>query len=92
MANVFGPRTWILDTASTTAVLWNSPVRIKLVEYYKPTNIGDTFTLQDMNKNEILVGTAEVALQSQLFNLDNWYNGIILAALSAGGLVKIHIK
>lgn len=92
MANLIGTRVWVLDTASTTAVLWPNPIRIKLVEYFKPTNIGDTFTLNDVNGNEIVKGTCEVALQSQLFNLDNWYNGIILHDLTAGGLVKIHIR
>lgn len=91
MANVLGTRTWVLDTASATPI-WTSPIRIKIVEYFKPTNIGDTFTLQDGSGHEILVGVAEVALQSQLFNLDNWYNGLALTALTAGGLVKIHIR
>lgn len=90
MANVF-KNVWIIDTASAT-VLWQGPWRPKMIYWFNPINIGDTFVITDINGNVHLQGRCEVANQSQIFNVDNWYqNGMVVPTLASGKL-HIHFK
>lgn len=98
MANNIGTRVWYLDTASATP-LWFAQVWIKFVEWYNPAN-ADTFELQDANGNPIVRGVAVAAGDSQTFNLENVYRGLLLKTLSTtnqsdtppGSILLVHIK
>lgn len=91
MANDITTRVWKLDTAGATKI-WEGRVYIKLVKWFNPTAIGDLMTLTDQNDVEILAARAEVANGSQVFNLENWYNGLKLSVLTAGGIAYVHVK
>jgi hypothetical protein len=98
MANDLTTRVWYLDTASGTP-LWLSQVWIKFVEWYNPAN-ADTFELQNQNGKPILRGISEAAGDTQTFNVENQYEGLLLKALSTtnqgatppGSILLVHIK
>lgn len=98
MANNLGTRVWYIDTASATPI-WLAQVWIKFIEWFNPAN-NDGFQLQDMNGNPIVSGVAIVAGDTQTFNLENIYRGLIVKALSTtnqgntppGSVLYIHIK
>jgi hypothetical protein len=90
MANVIGPRNWVLDTPSAT-VLWKDQIYIKFVEWYDPLALGDLMSLTDKNSVPIVKAIAEAAGDTQTFSLDNWFEGLIMPVLSSG-VVYLHIK
>lgn len=98
MANDLTTRVWYIDTASNTPI-WLSQVLIKFVEWFNPAN-SDGFQLQDMNGHPIISGTAIVAGDTQTFNIENWYRGLIVKALSTtnqgdtppGSVLYVHVR
>lgn len=89
MANDVSARPWFVDTVGT---LWPySQVYVKFIEWVKPQNIGDEFELTDINGKSIVRSSAQVANDIQTFNLENWFNGVVLSALDSGTL-RIHVK
>jgi hypothetical protein len=93
MANDISGRVWILDTPSASTFVLKPPNgwRPRLVEWFNPINVGDSFLITGSGNKEILSGICEVSGQSQLFNLDNWYYGLMLNILDSG-VIKIHMK
>jgi hypothetical protein len=98
VANNIGSRVWYLDTASTTPI-WLAQVWIKFIEWYNPAN-ADQFQLTDVNGNPIVAGIAEAAGDTQTFNLENQYRGLVLKSLTTtnqgdtppGSVLYVHIK
>jgi len=90
MANDFTTKVWIIDTAGATS-LYQDIVHIKTVYWKGPTTIGHTAIIQQKNLKPLLEMVCEVAAQSQVFNLDNKYQGFYVPTLASGTL-EIHIK
>lgn len=98
MANKPNSNPLILDTAVANWAALGLPgsnaLRVKRVIFYKPTNIGDAFSIQDSAGNVLLEGTCEVALQSQVYTfvtpvLWSKATGWFLQAISAGAKIEI---
>lgn len=98
MPNDLSGRVWYLDTASA-APLWLSQVWIKFVEWYNPA-LNDQFELQEQNGKPIIRGLAIIAADTQTFNLENVYRGLLLKTLTTtnqgatppGSVLLVHIK
>lgn len=98
MANDLTGRVWYLDTASATP-LWLPQVWIKFVEWYNP-GATDFFELQEANSKPIIRGNAIAAGDSQTFNLENIYRGLLLKTLTTtnqgltppGSVLLVHTK
>lgn len=99
MANSIGTRVWVIDTASSSVVIWQSQVWIKFIEWYNPAN-ADQFELTDRNNKPITSGLAIVEGDTQTFNLENTYEGLKCPILTAtnqgdtppGSILYVHIK
>jgi hypothetical protein len=89
MANDLSARNWQIDTPGA-GVLFQSQVWIKFVEWYNPAS-GNTFVITDRNGKPIIEGIAEAAGDTQTFNLENIFEGIIVPILT-GGVLFVHIK
>lgn len=90
MANDFTTKVWIIDTAGATSS-YPDMVHIKTVYWRNPVTPGDTAVIQQKNGKTLLDMRCEVANQSQIYNLDNKYQGFIVPTLASGTL-EIHIK
>lgn len=90
MANDLTARNWTVDTPGGT-VLWQPQVWIKFVEWYNPAALNDTFVMTDRNGKVIIKGIAIAAGDSQTFNLENIFEGLIVPTL-ASGVLYIHTK
>jgi hypothetical protein len=98
MANDLSSRVWYLDTAGV-GVIYQPQVWIKFIEWYNPAN-ADQFQLTDRNGKPIVEGIAEAAGDTQTFNLENIYEGLILKILTTtnqgatppGSVLLVHIK
>jgi len=92
MAAVISTRVWIFgpgDYAALTAaqkLQLRTAVRIASIYWKSPTNIADTFSILDNSGNIIQDGVCEVALQSQYFNKNNWFQGVTAVNVSTGTL------
>jgi hypothetical protein len=98
MANDLTARPWFIDTASATPI-WVSPLIVKFVEVIGGTvapAVGDLLaTLTDQNGKNIIDARAQVAAirEIQTYNLENWFNGLIVPALGPNGVtLRIHVK
>lgn len=91
MANDLSARPWFIDTPSTTAIIWQPQAFVKFIEWVLPATTGDTFEVTDRNGKSIVKSQAQVASDIQTFNLENWFEGIIIKSLTSGTL-RIHIK
>lgn len=98
MANDLSSRVWKLDTPGA-GVIYQPQVWIKFIEWFDPAN-ADVFALTDRNGKPIVSGLAIVAGDTQTFNLENIYEGLILSQLTTtnqgaspqGSILLVHIK
>ena len=96
MAAVISTRVWVFgvgDFAALTAAqltqVKNSKIKIKMIYWSVPSTAvpnTDLFSITDADGNLIQDGKCEVAGQSQIFNKDNWFNGIGGITLTTGTL------
>jgi len=90
VANDISARPWKLDTPGA-GVIFQPQVYIKFVYWFNPALAGDLATLNDRNGKPILTLRAEAANGSQTFNLENWFEGLIMPTL-ASGTMYVHVK
>jgi hypothetical protein len=100
MANDISSRTWYIDTASP-GVIFQPQLFIKFIEVVAPAAGASTIgalmaSIKDRNGKPIItaqfqtVGPGEV----QTYNLENWFEGLIVDSLSASLAVtlRVHVK
>lgn len=97
MANDISSRTWYIDTPGA-GVIYQPQVFIKFIEVVSSSGasvIGNAMAdIRDRNNKSIVntffqtTGPGEV----QTFNLENWFEGLIVAALGTNVTLRIHIK
>ncbi len=98
MANDISSRSWFIDTAGA-GVIFQPQVYIKFIEVVGGAAAsavgGLAADIQDRNAKSIVkalfqtVGPGEV----QTYNLENWFEGLVVASLGAGPVtLRIHVK
>jgi hypothetical protein len=99
MANDISSRSWFIDTAGA-GVIYQPQEFIKFIEVVggaaqaAGTTLAD---IRDRNNKSIVLALAQDAGAGQLgevqtYNLENWFEGLIVFALAAGTTLRIHIK
>ncbi len=83
MANSLKGNTWILDT---TGVITTNKLKVKSVEWLNPGSVLDTAVVKDRNGAIKASFTCEVAGQSQILLVENWWDGLSLYALGSGSV------
>ena len=98
MANDISSRSWFIDTAGA-GVIFQPQVYIKFIEVVGGTVapvVGDLLAdIQDRNNKSIVISRAQVAAirEIQTFNIENWFEGLIVATLGPNGVtLRIHVK
>jgi hypothetical protein len=97
MANDISSRTWFIDTPGA-GVIYPYQVFIKFIEVIVGTGqpLGTSLAdIRDRNNKSIVLSdsqTASSAGEIQTYNLENWFEGLIVASLSTGTTLRIHIK
>jgi hypothetical protein len=98
MANDVSSRTWFIDTAGAL-VIWQPQVYIKFIEVVGGAAAGVVGALmadiQDRNGKSIVRAQFQTAAagEVQTYNLENWFEGLIVATLGAGPTtLRIHVK
>lgn len=97
MANDISSRSWFIDTAGA-GVIYQPQEFIKFIEVVGgagASTIGALMAdIRDRNNKSIVlaqfqtVGPGEV----QTYNLENWFEGLIVATLGANVTLRIHVK
>lgn len=98
MANDLSSRSWFIDTAGA-GIIYQPQCFIKFIEVIggaAASTVGNVAAdIQDRNGKSIVkalfqtVGPGEV----QTYNLENWFEGLIVATLGAGPTtLRVHIK
>lgn len=89
MPNDLSSRQWHLDTANTTAVLWQGNIKVKSMVFSKYAS-GNECIVQDRNGKVVwdVVGPAD--LEPVIINNVGWIEGLILNTL-AGGLLTVYL-
>lgn len=96
MANDVSARPWFIDTAGA-GVIWQPQEYIKFVEVVGGTagTIGNTMaTLNDRNSKNIIQSLYQTANagEIQTYNLENWFEGLIVPTLGTGVTLRVHVK
>jgi hypothetical protein len=98
MANDTSSRTWFIDTAGA-AVIYQPQVYIKFIEFVGGAAAGVVGALmadiQDRNGKSIVRALFQTANpgEVQTYNIENWFEGLIVATLGAGPTtLRIHVK
>lgn len=96
MANNIGSRSWHIDTAGA-GTIWQPQVFIKFIQVVGSTagsQGASMATITDRNGNPIIVPQFQttVAGEIQTYNLENWFEGLIVSALATGVTLQVHVK
>lgn len=96
MANDISARPWFIDTAAAGTV-YQPQIFIKFIEVVGGTagTIGNTMAdIQDRNNKSIVKALYQTANagEVQTYNLENWYEGLIVATLGTGVTLRVHTK
>ena len=98
MANDISSRTWFIDTAGA-GVIYQPQLFIKFIEVVGGAAAGAQGALmadiQDRNGKSIVRAQFQTVLagEIQTYNLENWFEGLIVATLGAGPTtLRIHVK
>jgi len=102
MANDISARSWFIDTAGAGTLLGvgNNQVFVKFIEVLNTDGAHATGTvlavITDKNGKEIIRALSQFAANTagevQTYNLENWFENIIVSTLSTGTTLRIHIK
>ena len=84
MANNRQKSPWVLDTVDTALSPSFVAITVKHVIWESPAAPGDDFKLTDANGRIIAKGICEVALQSQVFLVEQSFDGAALPVLDSG--------
>jgi len=96
MANDISARPWFIDTASATPIL-KSQTLIKFIEIVGADAgvIGATMAeVKDQNAKSIVLAkyqTNQVG-EIQTYNVENWFNGVIVSTLGTGVTLRLHVR
>ncbi len=99
MANDLSSRSWFIDTAGA-GVIYPYQEFIKFIEVVgggavaAGTQLAD---IRDRNNKSIVNSLSQSAGAGQIgeiqtYNLENWFEGLIVFALSVGVTLRIHVK
>ena len=97
MANDISSRSWFIDTAGA-GVIYQPQEFIKFIEVVGAAAAGavgnDMAIINDRNgKNIIYAKYQTIAIgEIQTYNLENWFEGLIVSVLGAGVTLRIHVK
>jgi hypothetical protein len=98
MANDTSSRTWSIDTPAATPV-YQPQVYIKFIEVVGGAVAGaqgaSMATITDRNGKPIIKPQFQTVLagEIQTYNLENWFEGLIVSALGAGPVtLLVHVK
>lgn len=96
MANDVTARPWFIDTAGA-GVIWQPQEYIKFIEVVGggAGAVGGTMaTINDRNSKNIIQALYQTAAagEIQTYNLENWFEGLIVPTLGAGVSLRVHIK
>lgn len=98
MANDISSRTWFIDTAGG-GVIYQPQIYIKFIEVVGGAAAGAVgavmATVNDRNGKNIIQSLFQTANagEIQTFNLENWFEGLIVPTLGAGPTtLRIHTK
>ena len=96
MANDVSSRTWFIDTQGA-APIWQPQEFIKFIEIVGAAAgvLGATMAdVRDRNNKSIVLAQYQTtsAGEVQTYNLENWFEGLIVASLGTGVTLRIHVK
>lgn len=99
MANDVSARSWFIDTAGAGTLLGagNNQVYVKFIEVVGGAagTIGNVMaTVNDKNGKNIiqaLYQTTNIG-EIQTYNLENWFENIIVPTLGTGVTLRLHVK
>jgi hypothetical protein len=96
MANDLSSRSWFIDT-SGAGIIYQPQEFIKFIEVVGNTagTIGNVMAdIRDRNNKSIVLALYQTVNigEIQTYNLENWFEGLIVATLGAGVTLRIHVK
>jgi hypothetical protein len=96
MANDISSRSWFIDTAGA-GVIYQPQEYIKFIEVVGATagTIGNVMaTINDRNGKNIISSLYQTAAlgEIQTYNLENWFEGLIVPTIGTGVTLRIHVK
>lgn len=99
MANDISARPWFIDTpgVANIAIPGMMPIYIKFIEVVGGTAgaLGATMAdIRDRNNKSIVLSLYQTvnAGEIQTYNLENWFEGLIVATLGTGVTLRVHVK
>lgn len=88
MANALAGNVWVLDTASTTAVVDSRmPLFIKSIRWDGATTAGHTAVLKDQLGNIFWQSTAAAGNSEDVQIYEGYVNGLIMHTLASGKII-----
>lgn len=89
-------RPWFIDTAGA-GNLWPGQVFIKFVEVVggaAGAQGASMATITDRNSKNIIQPQYQTVLagEVQTYNLENWFNGLVVSTLGTGVTLRVHVK
>jgi hypothetical protein len=96
MANDISARPWFIDTASGS-VIYQPQEFIKFVEVVggaAGAQGGTMAVLNDRNGKNIITSLYQTVLagEIQTYNIENWFEGLIVPTLGTGVTLRVHVK
>jgi hypothetical protein len=97
MANDVSARPWYIDTAGA-GVIWQPQEYIKFIEVVGGATVGTIggamATINDRNSKNIITALFQTANagEIQTYNVENWFEGLIVPTLGATVTLRIHVK
>jgi hypothetical protein len=99
MANDISSRSWYIDTAGP-GVIYPYQEYIKFIEVVggaTGVTLGSIMAdIRDRNNKSIIMALAQTATATigeiQTYNLENWFEGLIVAVLAPTVTLRIHVK
>ena len=98
MANDTSARPWFIDTAGA-GIIYQPQEYIKFIEVVGGAAAGAQGAvmadIRDRNNKSIVLALYQTVLagEIQTYNLENWFEGLIVAILGAGPVtLRIHVK
>lgn len=96
MANDLSSRSWFIDTAGA-GVIYQFQEFIKFIEIVggaAGAQGGVMATVNDRNGKNIVQALYQTVLvgEVQTYNIENWFEGLIVPTLGAGVTLRIHVK
>lgn len=96
MANDISSRSWFIDTAGA-GVIFQPQEFIKFIEVVGGAvgaQGGAMATINDRNGKNIVTALYQTVLagEVQTYNIENWFEGLIVPTLGVGVTLRIHVK